>query len=189
MKIKPTSKAGGIVLELGPKEKQIPAPEQNPIPLFKLKRILVPVDFSTCSNKALQYALPFARQFKADVVLLHVVVPHPAVPELGPVDMEAMSDGRAELDTLTEKVRARNRCTALLRVGDPAREIVEAARESGADLIILSTHGRTGLAHVLLGSTAERVVRHARCPVLVVREREQEFIAPELEAPAEQMSL
>jgi universal stress protein A len=64
--------------------------------------------------------------------------------------------------------------------GVPYHEIVQAGQQFKADLIVLGTHGRTGLQHVFMGSTAERVVRHAACPVLVVREREHEFIAPKL---------
>ena len=65
----------------------------------------------------------------------------------------------------------------LVRTGSPADEIVDAAKEMGVDLIILSTHGRTGLKHLLLGSMTENVVRRAPCPVLVVREREREFVS------------
>src|SRR5712691_7067324 len=91
MKFKRTSKSGGLVVELGPKEAQLPVKpverETAPLPVFKLKKILVPVDFSDCSNKALQYAIPFARQFDAELILLHVVQPYVPVPEMPTIDI------------------------------------------------------------------------------------------------------
>jgi universal stress protein A len=179
MKIKPTSKTGGVLVELGPQESQLPSPFRSPevLPAFKLKKILVPVDFSDCFKKALQYAIPFARQFDAELKLLHVVEPYPAVPEMGPVDVETLQVGRAQLEALRRAIGEAVPASTLLRTGVPNIEIVQAAKELGIDLIILSTHGRTGLAHILLGSTAERVIRHAPCPVLVVREREHDFVA------------
>ena len=97
MKIKPTSKTGGVLVELGPLEEQLPVQPPRPAAVFRLKKILVPVDFSDCSKKALQYAVPFARQFGAELVLLHVVQPYPAVPEMAPVDVETIQDGKAEV--------------------------------------------------------------------------------------------
>jgi nucleotide-binding universal stress UspA family protein len=85
--------------------------------------------------------------------------------------------GKKQLETLRRTIDAEIPSKTLLRVGSPQVEIINAAKESGIDVIILSTHGRTGLAHVFLGSTAERVVRHAGCPVLIVREEEHEFVA------------
>ncbi len=93
------------------------------------------------------------------------------------VDAELVQAAKSELQTLRRTVDEEVPSEAVLRVGNPHVEIIEAAEELGIDLIILSTHGRTGLAHVFLGSTAERVVRHAGCPVLIVREHEHEFVA------------
>jgi len=93
------------------------------------------------------------------------------------VDAELVQAAKSELHTLRRTVDDEVPSEAVLRVGNPHVEIIEAAEELGIDLIILSTHGRTGLAHVFLGSTAERVVRHAGCPVLIVREHEHEFVA------------
>ena len=75
-----------------------------------------------------------------------------------------------------EQVPAQFRANTLVRVGKPYHEITSAARELNIDLIVISTHGYTGLKHVVLGSTAERVIRHAPCPVLTVREREHDFV-------------
>lgn len=176
MKIKPTSRMGGVTVELGPQEGQIPAQTVKSAPIFKVQRILVPVDFSDCSNKALQYAIPFAKQFGAELVLLHVVQPYPAVPEIGPVEVETIQDGRRELDALRQTVPEAIRSSVSLRTGDPSLEITRTAAELAADLIIISTHGHKGLTRMLLGSTTEKVVRRAPCPVLIVRESEREFI-------------
>jgi len=174
MKFKPTSKTGGVLVELGPEENQLPASAgQQP---FKLKNILVPVDFSECSQKALQYAIPFAKQFGAELALLHVVQPYPAVPEMANVDIESIQDAREKLAQTSATLDKAVRRKTLVRLGNPEREIVDGAKEYGSDLIIISTHGHTGLARVFLGSTTENVVRQAPCPVLVVREREREFV-------------
>jgi nucleotide-binding universal stress UspA family protein len=182
MKIKPTSnKGGGVVMELGPKEAQMPprdlAAPQRPLPVFKLKKILVPVDFSECSKKALQYAVPFARQFGAELTLLYVMQHYPLVSEMGPVDVESNEDAERDLEALRQTIDRDVRSRAVVRAGEPHLEITETAKSLGIDLILLSTHGRTGLNHVLMGSTAEKVVRRAGCPVLIVRQHEHEFIA------------
>jgi nucleotide-binding universal stress UspA family protein len=178
MKIKPTTKAGGVVVELGPKEVQLPteAPEESPV--FSIKKLLVPIDFSDCSRKALDYAVPFARQFDAEVVLLHVLEPYPPIPQMDLIDLDSVGEARRNLETLRARTAQAVHCSSLVRTGDPRTEIIAAAQELGIDLIVLSTHGRTGIAHVLLGSTAEKVVRHAKCPILIVRENEHEFLRP-----------
>lgn len=176
MKIKPTRKHGGVVVELGPNEAQLPTET-----LFRLKRVLVPVDFSDCSKKALAYALPFAKQFGAEVVLVHVIQPYVPVPEMTAFDITAMlaqmrASGKSELDKLRLSIPENIKVTALLLEGNPAHEIAKAAAKVDADLIILSTHGRTGLGRMFMGSVAEHVTRYAPCPVLTVREREHEFV-------------
>jgi nucleotide-binding universal stress UspA family protein len=149
---------------------------------LRLQTILVPVDFSRESMKALKYAIPFAEQFGAGLVLLNVVEPL-AFADLSafPLAMEnerVMALCRKKLESL-----ARQRTVppgmirkTLVRQGQAFQEIADAARTLRVDLIIISTHGYTGLKHVMLGSTAERVVRHAPCPVLVVRDRERDFV-------------
>ena len=164
----------------GNAETYFPAPEKSRAAVFQLKKILVPVDFSACSRKALQYAVPFARQFGSQLVLLHVVEPFVAVPtpEMLPEDNIQVSTAEAEqkLTELGETLGHDVLLTTLVRKGSPHVEIMDTAKELEIDLVILSTHGRTGLDHVLLGSTAEKVVRRLGCPVLVVREHEHEFI-------------
>jgi len=150
---------------------------------FALGRILVPIDFSDCAKKALQYALPLALQFRARLLLVYVMPAHYFVgSEFGPVDFpvpegEWREQSRQELQALAEReVGGRVPCDTMVVQGQPAHEIAVCARELEADLIVISTHGRTGLRHVLVGSVAENVVRYAPCPVLVVREQEHEFV-------------
>lgn len=150
--------------------------------LVRVKDILVPIDFSEPSGKAVQYALAFAKEFDAKITFLYVVEP--------PVfnDFEA---NPLALDFERAQRSAREKMTALrlqqggdaryikevkTAVGKPFQEIDRFASNLKMDLIVIATHGRTGLKHVLMGSTAEKVVRHAPCPVLVVRESEREMI-------------
>jgi nucleotide-binding universal stress UspA family protein len=101
---------------------------------------------------------------------------------MAPVDVENLADARKQMTALRESVDKSVPLESIIRVGVATSGIVEAAKHLDIDLVILATHGRSGLAHVLLGSTAERVVRHAPCPVLVLREREREFVTcPSLE--------
>jgi universal stress protein A len=178
MKIKPNQrKAGGVMVELGPQEPALPvaalAHASNPLPIFKLQHILVPVDFSDCSAKALQYAVALARQFNARLTLLHVVAPYRAYcPEAPILEMPTLEEASAELNRITTDIPR----MTVVREGEPHAEIVAAASDLTVDLIVLSTHGRTGIAHVVFGSTAEKVVRHAGCPVLVIRDNEHEFV-------------
>jgi universal stress protein A len=149
---------------------------------FKLAKILVPLDFSECSKKALAYASSFARRFKAELVLLHVVEAYMPYPEMTAWDAAALETasrefGEEELQILRQSIQTEIPCSTILKIGKASREIVEVAKESGVDLIIISTHGYTGLSRALLGSTTEQVVRRAGCPVLVVRENEHDFLA------------
>jgi universal stress protein A len=151
---------------------------------IKLKSILVPMDFSPPARKALHYALSFAEQFGATITLLNVVEPAVYPTELGyiPVEIDTLhktmnTSARERLAQLAqEQVPPPYRANTLVRVGTPYHEITAAAKELNVDLIVIATHGYTGLKHVVLGSTAERVVRHAPCPVLTVREREHDFV-------------
>lgn len=147
-----------------------------------IRRILVPVDFSKPSEKALRYAVSFARQFDAKVSLLHVC-PLPYypnepgyIPASFPVDDSSQKAMAARLATDARRLVPPGILDRTeVRIGSAYDQICATARKLRADLIIISTHGYTGLKHALLGSTAERVVRHAPCPVLVVRQREREF--------------
>ncbi len=147
-----------------------------PAPPFRIQKILVPVDFSDCAMKAVHYAVAFAHQFNAELHLLHVAEPLAAVPELGPVSIMPLRESAEALEVLRANVSDTTECHALLRSGSPCTEIVKAAAELEVDLILISTRGHRGVAHMLLGSTAEKVVRYAGCPVLIVRECERDFV-------------
>ena len=151
---------------------------------IKLTSILVPTDFSDASAKALVYAAAFARQFGAKITLLHVVEPI-ATPDFDSsfplaLDNEAVD---AHCKRRLESIAAEHGFDPaiidkiLVRHGRAFHAIATAAKSLNIDLIIVSTHGYTGLKHAFMGSTAERVVRHAGCPVLVVRPDEHEFLA------------
>jgi universal stress protein A len=152
--------------------------------VFRLKKILVPTDFSDCSAKALDYALAFAKLSEAQIILLHVVEPivypmysQDVAADLGGFQADLIKASEAQLEQFSrEKAAGCQSLKLKLSEGGAFWEIVETAKKEKVDLIILSTHGRTGLKHVLMGSTAERVVRHAPCPVLTVRETEHEFL-------------
>jgi nucleotide-binding universal stress UspA family protein len=139
-------------------------------------RILVPVDFSDSSQVAMSKACDLARDFDAEVHLLHVVefvsaVHHPMT-QLGPLHQQVLFQLKAaateELQKLPPTEFGPKRVVRAVRTGHPTSEIAAYAREKGMDLIVMGTHGRTGVSHFMLGSVAERVVRVAHCPVLVV---------------------
>ena len=187
MKIKPSKKSGSVLVELNPRDSERLSQDavlaNGAPPPFKLAKILVPIDFSDCSKKALQYAVPFAKQFGATITLMHVVhVNYVGGPELGALDfpfteVELRKSGEKQLAELAAtEVQTQTPAETIVRIGQEVVEIVGAAKELESDLIIISTHGRTGLQHVFLGSVAENVVRLAPCPVLVVREHEHEFV-------------
>jgi nucleotide-binding universal stress UspA family protein len=131
-----------------------------------IARILVPVDFSICSTWALRHAEEVARRFGSELILLHV---DPLVldAELNPERGIAI---RKEVDGLVDRLRDRGTTVrGTVRGGAPIEEILRAAKDENVDMIVIGTHGRTGLSHVFLGSVAESVVRKASCPVLTVR--------------------
>ena len=149
-----------------------------------LQRILVPIDFSEHSKNALKYAIPFASRFRASIDLIYVVEPtiYPAdfsFSQIGfpNVEEELRNRGSDELDNLIKnEIAGEVPARKVVRTGKPFYEINQYADEESIDLIIIATHGHTGMEHILFGSTAEKVVRKAPCPVLVVRTGEHEFI-------------
>jgi len=148
---------------------------------FDIKRIIVPTDFSDESKKAFPYATALAQKFGATIALLYVVPTHLAlsIEQLGLVLEEERLKERArkELPRFRQaELDAKIQVSTMVREGGPAHEICRAAEIAPAGLIIMSTHGHTGFKRFMLGSVTARVLRHAPCPVLVVREREHEFL-------------
>jgi nucleotide-binding universal stress UspA family protein len=150
----------------------------------RLKKILLPTDFSGCANYALPYAAAIARATSAQIICVHVVEPVvPAVGYTGLADPMPLADISEQLEDSAErqlpKLAECEECVGLnveeiIVHGDAAAEIVRVASEEEADLIVISSHGRTGLGRMIFGSTAESVVRHASCPVLVVKPSQEE---------------
>lgn len=137
---------------------------------FADKPIVVPVDLSEASDRALDYALEMASSPR-DVVALHVGLPYSAVepPYMFLIDEEGR---KRQLEESVQDRFAHDKYRDVrieVRYGDPGQEIANFARVLGAGLIVMPSHGRTGMSHLLVGSVAERVVRHASCPVLVLR--------------------
>ena len=144
--------------------------------------ILIPLDFSKPAGKALEYAKAFARQFDAKLVLVHVLEPMVVPAELGygfvppPEETLPVDAIREKLAGVAAELGSDINVSTQVRIGRPWSEVVDAAKESATDLLIVATHGRTGLQHALLGSVAEKIIRHAPCPVLVVRNDERDFV-------------
>lgn len=145
-----------------------------------ISRILVPVDFSAHAQHALRYAIALASRFDASLHLLHVVEDPVTTGALSPEGvMTDLTELRRELIAHADErllvlrgqaERAQVPVVTSARLGLTATTILEYARALDIDLIVMGTHGRTGMAHLILGSVAERVVRQAPCPVLTVRE-------------------
>lgn len=146
-----------------------------------LKKILVPSDFSPASDNAFRYALHFGQHFGAELHVIHVLEPVVSadfedLPEAAAISKKELARAEKKFRAWADSAEDVGVATKLvLRNGLPAHEIVEAARDLDVDLVILATQGHTGWKHFCIGSTAERVVRAAPCPVLVVREKEREF--------------
>jgi nucleotide-binding universal stress UspA family protein len=151
-----------------------------------LRRILVPTDFSDRSKVALTYAIALVEQFDASIHMLHVVESivgaYPEPWEIGPRDELDRAIADSAWDDLNGLLppddRQRLHAELALEWGTPFVEIVRYARAHEIDLIVMGTHGRGGVKHLLLGSVAENVVRSAPCPVLTVRHPEHEFVLP-----------
>ena len=186
MKIKPSKLPGNVVVEVGVNDSEHLSEFVARSP-FMLKTILVPVDFSNCSKKALQYAVPFAKQFDAAIVLLHVLPHHGAIGEktcmvdCDPALEAGLRDNAAnQLKELAQKIIPHGIPVSIETcLGAEAPEIACAANRLAADLIVISTHGRKGRPHALAGSVAENLVQLAPCPALVVREHEHDFVRDE----------
>jgi nucleotide-binding universal stress UspA family protein len=154
--------------------------------MIALKKILFPTDFSENSKAAQEYAAAFAEQFQAELHVIHVLVDITMMPEPGSaltLPQNYLLDMKQEAERALDKMfpdaaQKGRKIVRAFRMGSPYVEIVTYAQENQIDLIILGTHGRGAIAHMLLGSIAEKVVRKAPCPVLTVRPAGHQFIAP-----------
>jgi len=181
MKFKPTQTPGKMLVELDRGESFPAGANEKTTPLFELKNILVPIDFSDCSKKALAYALPYAREFGANITLLYVARFDYAASEMDSSEAPVLEGAhleraKKELLKITQKLPVGIKIKTVVLTGKPYQEIVAAARDLDSDLIIIGTHGAMGVEREFMGSTAERVARYANCPVLIVRERERDFV-------------
>ena len=154
--------------------------------MIAIEKILIPTDFSEYARWAMNYAIALARNFKAKLYVVHVfeevvftAAPDtysPSAPEFHALLQENV---RNQLNQVIKELCEKGvDAEPVFKVGRAYINIVETARELSVDVIVLATHGRTGLSHLIFGSTAEKVVRLAPCPVLTVKHPEHEFIKP-----------
>jgi universal stress protein A len=142
-----------------------------------IRSILVPIDFSVHSKNALKYAVPLAEKFGASLHLVYVVEPtiYPADLGFGQVVLPGVEDelrekGAGELQSLIEReIGKRVKATSAVRSGNPHQEILREAEDKAVDMIVVATHGHSGVEHMLFGSTADRIVRRSKVPVLTIR--------------------
>lgn len=145
--------------------------------MVSIKKMLCPVDYSVCSSEAMKYAAHIACGEEAKLYLMHVIDirgfghESPLDFEMPKPSPETIERIRKELqeDLVHERDGKKVQVEAIVVVGKPVEEILKAAKEKAVDMIVMGTHGRTGLPHVIIGSVAENVVRKAPCPVLTVR--------------------
>ena len=149
--------------------------------MINIKNILCPVDHSDCSKEALKYAVSFAIKDNSKLYLLHVIdirtfdesinAMTPQIP-----DDKTLAQLKTKLlDCIPEEIRDDMDVEALVVQGIPFVEIISTAKKNDVDMIVLGSHGRTGITHMMMGSVSEKVVRKAPCPVLIVRRSDQKF--------------
>lgn len=153
--------------------------------MINIKNILCPIDYSVYSEKALEYAIEFAEKYQAKLYLIHVLdiriydMNDPDLYNVSIVDKDTIDKLKERLRRcIREDIKEKISVEAVVVQGVPFTEIIRAAKEYMVDLIVLGTHGRTGLSQAIMGSVAERVVRKSPCPVLTIRHPEHEFIMP-----------
>jgi nucleotide-binding universal stress UspA family protein len=150
------------------------------------KEIVVATDFSEYSLRAIEYGAEIAAKFESHVTLVYVVEPVLQTADLTwtTVDFEELNKSHREMaekqigKIVEEKFPKGVRCDTAVLFGKPFVEILKCAKDRGADLIVMATHGRGAISHLLMGSTAEKVVRKAPCPVLTVKHPKHVFEAP-----------
>jgi len=149
--------------------------------------IVVPTDFSDFSLRALAYAIGLAEKYGSSLFVLYIAEPTLQVSDMAWVGVNDQSlknehaeEAQRQLEQLVrDQVPAGLPVTAEVRTGDAVEEIIQFAENKGADLVVMATHGRSGLSHMLMGSTAEQVIRKASCPVLTLKHPMQVIPPPE----------
>lgn len=144
--------------------------------MFKVKNILLPTDFSKISLTAAEYAVEFAKEYKAKLHLLNVLEKTPPILAIRSLDLSREkiiesidADAKSQLTECTKKVKKFGdvEIIPVIRKGVDYEEIIKYSKEKKIDIIVIATHGRTGILHTLLGSVAEKVIRYSKIPVLV----------------------
>ena len=149
--------------------------------MINIKNILCPVDHSDCSKEALKYAVSFAMKDNSKLYLLHVIDIRAFDESINAMTTQIPDDETLKqlktklLDCIPEEIRDDMDVEALVVQGIPFVEIISTAKKNDIDMIVLGSHGRTGITHMMMGSVSEKVVRKAPCPVLTVRRSDQKF--------------
>ncbi len=155
--------------------------------MISIKKILVPTDFSETSRYAMQYAIEFAKSFNAELEIVHVIFDESQIvafylPQVTfqNLDQELEESAKKQMEQFLASFPELKDISYSVKMlkGTAFLEIINEAKESNVDLIIIGTHGRSGLEHVLFGSTAEKVVRKAPCPVFTVKPKNFKFVMP-----------
>ncbi len=142
----------------------------------EIKKILIPIDFSEHSLHALEYAKFFAGKFNAELILLNVVEPVVFITDLTmgqinipSIESELLQKSEEKINELVNSLKNEYNVRGVVKLGKPYVEIIEFSKNENIDLIVIGSHGHTGVEHLLFGSTAEKVIRKATCPVLIIR--------------------
>ncbi len=147
--------------------------------MLNLKNILIPIDFSANSKNALLYSVELAEKFNSSLHLLYIIEPVVYAPDfsMGQITVPAVETYEVEKRAMDELEKISKQyipesivCTFAVKIGKPFSEIVDAAKEQNIDLIVISSHGHSTVEHIFFGSTSEKVVKKAPCPVLTLRE-------------------
>ncbi len=150
--------------------------------MITIKSILCPLDFSDASKNAFRYACEFARSMGSKIYLLHIVEPRPIAADMTltyiPVEEDLEKAAREDIEPLAQEAREKGIDVQVdVVIGIPSEVILHQIVESDASMLIMGSHGKTGLSRLLMGSVAEGVVRKAKVPVLIVKADEKEFIS------------
>ena len=152
--------------------------------MINLEKILCPIDFSEYSKETLKYAVSFAMKDEATLFLLHVIDMRTFEDDLEAIRVKQIKDEITKqhksrlLDYVTKEIRNDIKIEALVVQGIPFVEIIDISKKNKIDMIVMGSHGRTGIAHIMLGSVAEKVARKAPCPVLIVKQPGRKFAIP-----------